>query len=331
MISIIIPVHNGGKYIRRAIDSVIAQKGAWELVVVNDHSTDETLTILSDYAERFDRIKTINSKSRGVTEARIAGATASLGNYLFFMDADDELSPDIIDTMEKHILSDSSLDLVISDITSICASVQKKLSYGNLSLSSGRELFDWIIDNKMGFLWGKAIRKEIFMRLEYIPLELKFCEDYVQMLQISLMARNIKHIGIPGYIYYQNPDSVCNSVKSKKDYAEQFYKLAQALKCLMDTNLFNDYNYPSGIKPSMRIKVLILYYTRLFLAVWGDWDTNIIQLKEYYHHWMKAIYVDEEPTYTRYRKFQTIFAYYFPWLLSSIYVPLLKYKYRRIK
>lgn len=331
MISIIIPVYNGEKYLRRAIDSVIVQKGEWELIIVNDHSTDNTSAILAEFVSGNARIRVVNSESKGVTEARLTGARAALGKYLFFMDADDELPSDIIGVIHNIISSDSSPDIVISDITDKSENGINIRQYGDKRLSIGKQLFDWIIDNRTGFLWGKAIRKDLYLSLEYVPSELKFCEDYIQMLQISIKADRVKHAGISGYIYYQNPDSACNSVKSRKEYAIQFYKLAVSLKKLLGTRLFKNSITHHGIKPEIRIKIMVLYYLRLYLAVMGGWGKDIDNLRADYCKWMKEFNEDVEPTYTKQRRSQTIAMYYVPWLFAGIYILLLKYKYHRIK
>ena len=117
MISVIIPVHNGERFIKRAIDSVIAQHGDWELIVVNDHSTDCTAKILAKYAnDRKLPITVIDSTDFGVTEARMCGAKQAAGDYLFFMDADDELPPDTIEVMTGKIAIEPDVDIVIGDM-----------------------------------------------------------------------------------------------------------------------------------------------------------------------------------------------------------------------
>lgn len=331
MISIIIPVYNGENFIGRAIDSVIAQRGKWELIIVNDHSTDNTQKILTEYAAGDKRIVIVDSQSKGVTDARMAGAYKASGEYLFFMDADDELPPDIIRETKRVVESDNTLDMVISDITEICGNDTAQRSYGEKSFTNGRELFNWIIDQRTGFLWGKAIRKSLFLSLTYVPSTLKFCEDYVQMLQLSIKAKRIKHVGKTGYIYYQNPTSACNTVKSRENYADQFYKLAAAIKDLAKMSDFSGDEHEAGLLPATRLKVMFLYYARLYLAVMGGWSNDKDKLKCHYKEWMNNPALLPDPLYDHRRRRQTKIAYYFPWLSAAFYVPVLKYKYHRIK
>lgn len=328
MISIIIPVHNGERFIKRAIDSVVVQGGDWELIVVNDHSTDCTAQILAEYAsDRELRIIVIDSTNFGVTEARMCGAKQASGDYLFFMDADDELPSDIIEAMTNKIAVEPDVNIVIGDIVEINQDMKSTWKYGDKNLASGIDLFNWIVDHRMGYLWGKAIQKDLFLSLPYVPSQLKFCEDYIQMLQLSLFANKIIHVGCESYIYFQNPDSACNSVKSRKDFYSQFYQLAVALVALTEI-LSSQAISQHAIN---RIKVMFLFYARLYLAVAGGWQEDIAHLKHTYKIWMRDRSLHEDRLYCKARRRQTRWAYWAPWLIAMIYVPLLRYKYHRIK
>lgn len=332
MVTIIIPVHNGEKFIQRAIDSVKVQRGDWELIVVNDHSTDNTVEILTEYTvNQVLPITVLSSKNLGVTEARICGAKHAAGDYLFFMDADDELPPYTIETITKEIIEDTSLDMVIGDIVEVKQGVKSTWRYGEENLTSGSDLFNWIVDHRMGYLWGKAIRKDLFMSIPYVPSQLKFCEDYVQMLQLSLKAKNIKHIGIASYRYIQNPQSVCNGSKTREEYGAQFYSLAVALKSLIESNYFQDSKNENGIAPMERLKVMFLYYARLYLGVSGSWGLDPSQLKPVYKEWMQDDELYKDPLYNVHRMLQTKVMYYFHPIIAMCYSFLLKYKYHRIK
>ena len=90
LVSIIIPVYNGEKYIGQAVESCLQQtaQNVWELVVVNDGSTDSTIQVVEKYLDD-PRIKLINQRNKGVASARNSGILESSGNYIAFLDADD--------------------------------------------------------------------------------------------------------------------------------------------------------------------------------------------------------------------------------------------------
>jgi glycosyltransferase involved in cell wall biosynthesis len=99
-ISAVIPLYNKEKYVRRAVDSVLAQSfGEFELIVVNDGSTDNGPAIVSAYRDL--RIRLIHQENRGVSAARNRGIKEAKGELIAFLDADDEWCPDFLDTIVR--------------------------------------------------------------------------------------------------------------------------------------------------------------------------------------------------------------------------------------
>lgn len=103
--SIIIPVYNVEQYLRKCLDSVLEQsyKGDYEVICVNDGSTDSSLAILEEYAEKRDKIKIINQANGGLSEARNAGLRAAQGEYIWFVDSDDWIEYNSLDVLSKNL------------------------------------------------------------------------------------------------------------------------------------------------------------------------------------------------------------------------------------
>ena len=106
-ISIIVPCYNGAKYIRETLDCLLKQTiEDWECVIVNDGSTDNSLDILKDYAEKDSRYMYIDKENEGPSIARNIGIAASSGKYILPLDADDLIAPSYaekaIDYLESH-------------------------------------------------------------------------------------------------------------------------------------------------------------------------------------------------------------------------------------
>lgn len=268
ILSVVMPVYNGAGFVDEAIKSVLAQDADFELIVVDDGSTDGTCDIVNKYAAHDERVRLISGKRAGVTSARLLGADLARGEFLWFMDADDTLPPGILGRVQECINSEPKGDLFVTDIIHISASGEKAEQPYGRNANTGAELFDDIINQRTGFLWSKGIRRALFQNLPYVPYGLKFCEDYVQMLQLAAKAGVVVHVGEAGYEYRQQPESACNRKKTVDEYASQFYNLGEALRALTRlTDVFN----PGQRR---RLKVMFLYYMRLYLAVAGSWRSD---------------------------------------------------------
>ena len=103
MLSIIIPVYNSEKYLEECLISVVNQSlKDFEIICINDGSTDNSLKILEKFAEQDSRIRIINQQNQGQGYARNAGLEAAAGDYVGFIDSDDYISPDFYEKLYKY-------------------------------------------------------------------------------------------------------------------------------------------------------------------------------------------------------------------------------------
>lgn len=111
-ISVIVPVYNVAKYLERCLESILSQSFKdFEIICVNDGSTDNSLEILQQYAKKDKRIKIINQKNSGAGYSRNIGINAALGNYLSFIDADDWIDELFLEKV-YHLAEVSSADII---------------------------------------------------------------------------------------------------------------------------------------------------------------------------------------------------------------------------
>ena len=98
LFSVIVPIYNIEKYIRRCIESVLSQSFAdFELILVDDGSPDNSGAICDEYAEKDERIQVIHKENGGLVSARQAGIRVASGDYIFHLDGDDAVLPDALD------------------------------------------------------------------------------------------------------------------------------------------------------------------------------------------------------------------------------------------
>lgn len=111
-ISIIVPVYNAQKYLKKCIDSIINQTYKnIEILLINDGSKDNSLKICKEYEKKDSRIIVIDKQNKGVSNTRNVGIKKSTGDYIVFIDSDDWLELDAIETM-YNIIKDKNLDMV---------------------------------------------------------------------------------------------------------------------------------------------------------------------------------------------------------------------------
>jgi len=231
-ISVIIPVYNAEKYLSESLDSVFAQSGSFEVVAVNDGSTDGSLKILEEYAKKHSNMVLINQKNQGVAAARNAGLKVAQNKYITFVDSDDWLEPDAFENVLSVIKKDKS-DIVLTGIYDVYDKEWVKHNRGIKAAETVAEvsrfpmrkldklsLFSPFYGNDAYsdlFYVGTGIRGQFFKKsfikknkLEF-PLETKCGEDDVFLFRAFLDNPLISVMPTPIYNYRNRVDSLAKS------------------------------------------------------------------------------------------------------------------------
>lgn len=119
-VSVIVPVYNAEQYISRCVDSILAQKFTdFELILVNDGSTDDSLTFCRRYEDKDSRIIVLDKSNGGASSARNAGIDAARGDYICFVDADDYVNENYLLHLYQDMGMDADIDLVLHGMNRI--------------------------------------------------------------------------------------------------------------------------------------------------------------------------------------------------------------------
>lgn len=122
-ISVIVPVYNTAKYLRRCVDSILAQTFTdFELLLINDGSKDNSGTICDEYTEKDSRVRVFHKPNGGVSSARNVGLDNAKGEWIYFIDSDDIIIPDALETFLSAAVN---TDLVISEYQYIFSNGKK--------------------------------------------------------------------------------------------------------------------------------------------------------------------------------------------------------------
>lgn len=235
-VSIIVPVYNAEHTISRCIESILNQKYTdFELLLVNDGSTDRSGAICDAYAARDSRVRVIHKENSGVSDTRNTALNQAKGTYLQFLDSDDWITPDATSSLVRTAES-GSCDLVVSDFYRVVGErVSQKGDIDDDGLMTREEYAAHMMENPADFyygvLWNKLYRRAIVEahHLRMNP-EISWCEDFMFNLEYIRYAETFRAIQIPIYYY----------VKTKGSLASQSMSISQVVK--MKLTVFEDYH-----------------------------------------------------------------------------------------
>lgn len=213
-ISVIVPVYNGEKYIKRCLDSIVNQTmfKRLQVIVVDDGSTDDTLNILRDYEKNHKNIIVLNIPNAGVSNARNVGIEAATGDYIAFVDSDDWIDCDCYEKMYSKAM-ESGTDIIAAGfyISDNNKDILKNCVTNCETKKSQKEM---ILDFLSGKIDVHCIDK-IFSRkiVEKVRFEtgLKTAEDRLFLFETFLRAQTMYCMPDIFYHYYQNENSVMHN------------------------------------------------------------------------------------------------------------------------
>lgn len=218
-ISIIVPIYNMAYLMRRCIDSLLAQTFKdFELLLVDDGSTDGSPAICDEYAQRDSRIRVYHKPNGGLSDARNFGLSHATGKYTIFADPDDWVSPEGLDQLyhkaEKEQADMTICDLYREDKYSRHYMCQQPSALDHSTVQ--KELFYRL----GGFTVNKLIRRDVYQRFHIsYPKGIYGCEDDYAMAQMLMYDIKITYEPVAYYHYMYNANSL------SRHYDEKTYKL----------------------------------------------------------------------------------------------------------
>lgn len=222
LISVIIPVYNVEKYLKRCLDSVISQTYEnLEIILIDDGSTDTSGKICDEYAIKDKRIRVIHKENGGLSSARNAGLDVAVGNYVTMIDSDDFVLKNHIETMYNQIVKYNA-DVAAVGFNIFFDGDNETLQYNNPDVilhdreSVIKELLH--IGSIKQSAWGKLYRLELFNDIRY-PVG-KLYEDLAVIYKIMLKTDKTVYIDAALYQYYMRENSIMQSDFFIKQYVE---------------------------------------------------------------------------------------------------------------
>ena len=218
--SVIVPVYNTRQYLSRCLDSILNQRFSdFELLLVDDGSTDGSDVICDEFAKKDNRVRVFHKANCGVSSARNVGLDNAIGEWVCFVDSDDELMSDGFNVMKDGFSDD--VDMVMAGyeiqddggnvVYSIETRVEKRIS----SLMAISEMFSPADYRYQGYIWGKSFRMSVIRAggLRFAE-DVFYNEDRLFVAKfISSSQKDVFYTTKPVYRYSERADGAMMSLK----------------------------------------------------------------------------------------------------------------------
>lgn len=240
-VSIIIPVYNASDSIRNMLDSILAQTlNEFEVLMIDDGSTDESGRILEEYSAKDNRFKTFHKQNEGVAMARQLGVDNVKGEYCIHADADDWMDPTMLEELYAKAKAEDA-DVVIADYF-ISSKHGETVCKQRPSELSPEQVLQDMFDNKLfGALWHKLVRTALYKKYNARFFKgINHCEDFLIWVQL-LQHQEVKVSYLPkAYYHYVVNDNSITRHFTRKTYEMRlrFRDKLQELLHVADANSF---------------------------------------------------------------------------------------------
>ena len=279
-ISVVVPVYNTSKYLRKCLDSLVNQTFKdIEIICVNDGSTDSSLSILQEYKAKYNSIKIISQENQGLSSARNTGIEAACGEYIVFVDSDDWVDLDYFEKLYKRA-KNCDADISLGDF------IRKGKFKHKIRLKLNKEE-EFVGDNEKFYgsqfyhfpcVWNKIYKTSKFNDLRFI--EGIYFEDGPYTIQALHRANKVVTCCNTYLYYFVNPNSIVKTLNKKKE--QDMYNSSKFIL-----------NY---IKNNMQIQDKGIYYETFAQKLWRIKLYSTVEnlyYKKYYIHllfWKILVY-----------------------------------------
>lgn len=233
-ISVIIPMYNAEKYIKKTLNSIIEQSYQnWEIIIIENGSEDKSPDIIREYEKKYPEIRMIKGPGKGPGPARNKGLKLAKGDYIVFVDADDYLPDTEIFRKYISIAEPTGADIVVSNYVRLWEDkilpASKHEAFALCSPSSEEFRFRGFFSiGTLSYVWCKFYRSEFLKKQQISFSENSYAEDKLFNIQCYICDAKFAFLEDVGYVYRKNDASV--SWQYRSDSTENWFKIAYELK-----------------------------------------------------------------------------------------------------
>lgn len=264
-ISIIVPVYNVEKYIKRCMDSLIDQSfDSYEIVVVNDGTTDCSMEYVYQLQSKYKNIIIYEQENKGLSAARNTGIAHAKGEYLLFCDSDDALAENCLQKLYKEA-KNKKLDILIYDAEEFdetnCQTGENKYSRENIKkeVTSGSKMLSELVSVKQynASACMYLIRRELLIENDMKFMENILHEDELFTPIVLLAAKRVEHRQWPVYLRYVREGSITTSNNRPERLKSMGIVIMELIEYLKKQN---------NREGNMALRTIIIERSKLFLG-----------------------------------------------------------------
>lgn len=226
VVSLIIPIFNVEEYLKECLDSILTQSFThYEVILIDDGSTDKSRLIISEYEEKFKNIKILYQSNKGVSEVRNIALKYAVGEYVLYIDSDDFLKENMLELMVNKG-ENTKADIVICNYIFYFGDNNENnsvFSYKILEdkIYSSKEVIDMMLNFKLqGQLWNKLFRRNLLINSNFEFEKGRYIQDIFPVFKVINESEKIVFIDKALYYYRQRNSSTIykRNIKLVEDY-----------------------------------------------------------------------------------------------------------------
>ena len=301
------PVYNTEKYLERCLNSIVNQTYKnWELIAVNDGSTDNSNVILEKYAHNDNRVIVVNNNKQGVGKARNKALNLAKGEFICFVDSDDWLELNYLEELYKAATKSNSDVAICSFYYSTEKGEKIGYSYKSDVIPLREYKSKLIKDDISSYLWIYIYKKDLLRNIRFN--DLIACQDNVFLTEMLFkLNKDVAVVNKPIYHYYQRDNSTMHTKIFKRELC--FF---EAYKARYNLDYINNEEKAFCLK-QMLISYFLFYQT-------GDYDKNIIKnCLKVINSTNKIIFEKAKKLLNKKQFLRFILAYYCPVFYKPLY------------
>lgn len=222
LVSIILPVYNAEKYIERCLESIMKQTyEPIEIILINDGSTDSSSVIMKKFASEHSCIRHIEKDNSGVSASRNYGIDNVKGEYVFFIDSDDWIEPDTLDSLYQQFDLNKEIQFAVSGVCFDSKNITKVVQTKDCVIGREEALISLFNDGYVRpVVWGKLIKTSLLQNNNItFDKDIFYSEDVKFVFDMLIKSQKVAIISKPLYHYNQyNEESAMKTVGEHKEF-----------------------------------------------------------------------------------------------------------------